>query len=688
MGRKRILLLMLTILSMIQIVQAGDWPMFRNDVEHSGITDELIKSPLELSWYYNIGNWPSSPSISNGIVYVSSLDNYVYALDVDTGGSLKWKYKTDGWGVQTSISTPAISGNILFVGGIGGDKNVYALDANTGVLKWKYLTGDVIGSSPTVSGGVVYIGSGDSNLYAFDANNGSLLWKYKTGSAVLSSPAVSGGVVYVGSYDTYIYALDASTGTLVWRYRTGGVVISSPAVSGGVVYVGSDDTYIYALDANTGVLKWKYKTGAKVAASSAISGGVVYIGSSDGYLYALDANTGSLKWSSIGVFSSPTVSNGVIYANCIDGYFYALDANSGNILWKYPTQGYGGNFISSPAVSNGKIYVGSNGRNLYAFSPSPTTPTPTPTPIPDTILPTILISSPSNGQTFSTNTITLSGTASDNIGLRKVEVKVGIGIWQLASGTTSWSKQVTLSSDSNTIYARATDTSGNNGVTSVTIEYISASPTSPVSTPDASIPTVSSTPQYTITATPVSDYVQETATIPPSEKSISTSSGQPSKSSTSVSLHGEKTDVVLGEDILLRLSAVNLITKPKMNVQVIIIPPSGMSVTSSEFSKVAAGQFSTHYELEPGDGKDIEVKIKSNQIGDFNVNGRIVYYFGDDKEKGEDYILKLPIKVRSVQDSAKNAGANPSQNSIPGFEVLSGIFGLLLVVLKRGFKIS
>jgi LemA protein len=129
------------------------------------------------------------------------------------------------------------------------------------------------------------------------------------------------------------------------------------------------------------------------------------------------------------------------------------------------------------------------------------------------------------------------------------------------------------------------------------------------------------------------------------DKVVATPTPQTSTTA-SVSLHGEKTDVVMGEDIQLRLSAVNLITKPKMYVQVIIIPPSGMSVTSSEFSKSAAGQFSANYQLEPGDGKDIEVRIITNQVGDFEVNGRIIYYFGNDKENAEDQTLILPIKVR------------------------------------------
>jgi PQQ-like domain len=78
----------------------------------------------------------------------------------------------------------------------------------------------------------VYVGSGDNNVYALNANTGSLLWKYATGAPVNdSSPSVANGVVYVGSYDDKVYALKAATGTLVWSYATGGIVDSSPAVA-------------------------------------------------------------------------------------------------------------------------------------------------------------------------------------------------------------------------------------------------------------------------------------------------------------------------------------------------------------------------------------------------------------------------------------------------------------------------
>jgi hypothetical protein len=140
------------------------------------------------------------------------------------------------------------------------------------------------------------------------------------------------------------------------------------------------------------------------------------------------------------------------------------------------------------------------------------------------------------------------------------------------------------------------------------------------------------------------------------------------------------------EDILLKLSAVNIIGNPVMHVQVIIIPPSGMSVTSSEFVQSGAGQFTTTYELEPGKGKDIEVRIVPNQIGDdFEVQGMIIYYFGDEKEKAEDQTLNLPIKVRKeiASTPVQNPAATPAQKSTPGFELIIGIIGLLFTILLK-----
>jgi hypothetical protein len=117
-------------------------------------------------------------------------------------------------------------------------------------LLWKYTDGTSIDSSPTVAGGIVYVGSEDGNVYALNAASGVELWKYTTGIGVISSPAVVGGVVYIGSDDDNVYALNATSGTYIWSYPTGDRVWSSPAVVGGLVYVGSDDGNVYALGAS------------------------------------------------------------------------------------------------------------------------------------------------------------------------------------------------------------------------------------------------------------------------------------------------------------------------------------------------------------------------------------------------------------------------------------------------------
>lgn len=114
----------------------------------------------------------------------------------------------------------------------------------------------------------------------------------------------------------------------------------------------------------------------------------------------------------------------------------------------------------------------------------------------------------------------------------------------------------------------------------------------------------------------------------------------------SINLYSEKTDIMIGDDVLFKLSVVDLITKPKMSAQVIITPPSGMIVTSSAFVTTEPGQYAANFDLEPGDGRNIEISMRPNQIGDFNINGRVIYYFDGDKKDAEDHVLNMNIKVR------------------------------------------
>ena len=264
---------------------------------------------------------------------------------------LKWKYLTGGW----VLSSPAVADGIVYVG--SQDGNLYALDARTGAKVWANNTNNYVDSSPAVARGVVYVGSDGSNMYAFDARTGKTILIFSASGP--SSPTVVRGSVFFGDYFGYsIYAVKAKNGKKLWTYAIGHYVDSCPAVANGVVYVGSYDGNVYALDASSGRRLWAYQTGSVVASSPAVVGGVVYVGSAGsnpppGYLYALRANTGKELWSfEAGVSSAPVIADGVVYVSAEDASVYALDAHNGKMLWsqRAPSD-------ASPAVANGVVYV-------------------------------------------------------------------------------------------------------------------------------------------------------------------------------------------------------------------------------------------------------------------------------------------------------------------------------------------
>jgi outer membrane protein assembly factor BamB len=102
-------------------------------------------------------------------------------LGVNNVGSLglKWSYTTES-GVPSS---PAVVNGVVYVGSI--DNNVYALNARTGAKLWSYTTAMEVYSSPAVANGVVYVGSADNNVYALNARTGAKLWSYRAGGPVL-----------------------------------------------------------------------------------------------------------------------------------------------------------------------------------------------------------------------------------------------------------------------------------------------------------------------------------------------------------------------------------------------------------------------------------------------------------------------------------------------------------------------
>jgi outer membrane protein assembly factor BamB len=336
-----------------------NWSQFLFDDGHSGLNPyENVLDPktvgaltLLFSGLPDGEVGYGSPTLADGIIYVACRAGFC-AANAETGAIL-WEHAIYGiW------PTPAVLNDVVYVG--SDDNNLYALNANTGILLWRYTTGGLVRSAPAVVDGLVYVGSGDSNVYALDAKTGIRQWNYTTGNSVESSPAVVNGVVYVGSYDNNLYALNAKTGALLWKYATGGSIASSPAVGNGIVYFASYDSDLYAVTAQNGSFLWKVPTGELTYSSPVLAGGIVYYNAWTRPLLALNAQTGSLLWSipENGGSGSPAVANGVLYAE-LNGNISAFNAQTGARLWT-------GSGQETPIVANGMVYVYSlNG--VYAY---------------------------------------------------------------------------------------------------------------------------------------------------------------------------------------------------------------------------------------------------------------------------------------------------------------------------------
>ena len=377
----------------------------------------------------------TSPAIAGGVVYIGSMSGHLYAIDQQTGKE-KWNFKSR---MPIASSAAVVDGTVYFTSSAG---SLAAIDAATGQPKWvfaaeyerkfeaKGLHGypsaaqtipdawDVYTSSPAVVDGKVYFGSGDGGVYAVDAKSGVLQWKFATQDVVHASPAVVNGVVYIGSWDGRLYAIDAATGQQKWAFEGGKDPAihnqvgfqSSAAVVDGTVYVGSRDAHVYAIDAATGRRKWDYPTSKSwVNGTPAVRDGVVYAGTSDSSRFmALDARTGRLRWNFDAksyVFSSAALAGEIAYFGSHNGRLYAVNAKTGNLAWEFQTEAskldpmkildaegrlneasfapvFGdfqdmyvdfyrfisvGAILGSPAVDGGVVFVGSTDGNLYAL---------------------------------------------------------------------------------------------------------------------------------------------------------------------------------------------------------------------------------------------------------------------------------------------------------------------------------
>jgi outer membrane protein assembly factor BamB len=340
---------------------------YRSNPQRTGAYDTTAVHRFnEVIWKVKPAQAYTDPIVADGLLYFGGTNEYLYALDVQTGQEV-WRFD----GIFTS---PTVASGSIYFG--CADGYLCALDSRNGQEKWRFEAGHPILSSPAVIDETVYFGSIGSPedrlrryLYAVDSQTGQEKWRFETGGYVETAPAVARGIVYFATYGGYVVALDGSTGQALWRFQTNTWIRSGPAVADELVYIAgdSDHDYLIALDAYTGEEKWRVRAGQSPVA---VADGVVYMGGHT-TLYAFDGQTGQEIWRVMPDVnwgqpfrSAPSVADGMVYFGSYDGYLYALDAQTGLIKWQFQAGDYN---VSSVAVADGVLYFRGGDGYIYAI---------------------------------------------------------------------------------------------------------------------------------------------------------------------------------------------------------------------------------------------------------------------------------------------------------------------------------
>lgn len=323
------------------------------------------------------------------------------------------------------------------------------------VPKWVFKTDKTVTASPVVVDGSVYVGDWTNAFYALDAETGAVRWETNLGDApgaafgpIVSSAAVADvamgnssnsvkRLVIVGS-GAHLIALNADDGTIRWTYHaeahdaagdpsppdTPIEIESSPLVWNDTVYVGVDPHShpesetggvgggLVALSAKNGALKWKYEPdpaglgcggmwssplldpGRDLVYMATANCPTAWDADADGdedpwapgieAVTALDATPESGAAEPVWHFQ-PAPNNRddvdfgatpnlfvdpqgvpVLGAGKKDGAYYALDPDTGQERWRTQVAEPGnvdqdfaiGGFIGSPAIWNGNVFGG------------------------------------------------------------------------------------------------------------------------------------------------------------------------------------------------------------------------------------------------------------------------------------------------------------------------------------------
>jgi outer membrane protein assembly factor BamB len=301
----------------------------------------------------------SQPKVIGRHVYVAADSGYLFKLDRDTGAET-WRARVDlaleprlppddpktRWDRYGS-SVVADARHVFYA---SRDRNLYALDIDSGREAWHVTATDIMTATPALHGGDVIFAAYDGKVQAVSARDGKPHWIHDARLGIPGDVIVANDRVLIGSRSYDLIALQASSGRELWKhYYWFSWIESPPVVRDGVIYTGSSDaTCVYAIDLADGALRWKSAVPGYPWQRTAVNDDLVITGtvgrgaypaSRNGSFFALDRASGALRWMHMelpsdeqvrnraqwGFAASPVIGDGVVHAADLNGRVFAFE---------------------------------------------------------------------------------------------------------------------------------------------------------------------------------------------------------------------------------------------------------------------------------------------------------------------------------------------------------------------------
>lgn len=321
---------------------------------------------------------------------------------VGVGQSSTFRFDGDrrGWVLRlaerATLTTPAYAQGKVYVGAGFTSTTVYALDAETGALRWAGETPDGGPSAAIVEDDTVLFNTESCTLFAFDVRTGRMRWSKWLGDPLMSLPTAGDGRVFSAYPDGdsptgfSVAALATRSGRMLWRRPVPADVMTAAVLSGDSLYLTTMNGVVQRLRARDGRRVWSRAINATSAPS--VDGSRVYVAQRGGggreRQVSLDVARGEVlsrgelvraPWSArrpdtegteagwAWEGARPVTIEGRVY-HAMGDELVARDAASGRTLWRRRTPLAGGRrAMTSPAVVGSQLVVATREGDLFGM---------------------------------------------------------------------------------------------------------------------------------------------------------------------------------------------------------------------------------------------------------------------------------------------------------------------------------